>query len=102
MTKNPTSIKLTELAVEAFHMLKDKKIDLTLKEPGYTSVKGSALQIVSILKKAGGFIPCHEKSSPEDIKQAFSMSKKEFKRAVGGLYKKGILELEKNGIRLKQ
>ncbi|WP_457552678.1 CvfB family protein, partial [Desulfobacula sp.] len=53
----------------------DKKIDLTLKKPGYTSVKGSALQIVSILKKAGGFIPCHDKSSPEDIKQAFSMSK---------------------------
>lgn len=79
----------------------DKKIDLTLKKPGYMSVKGSAHKIVNILKEAGGFIPCHDKSSPEDIKRVFSMSKKEFKRAVGGLYKKGILELKKNGISLK-
>lgn len=80
----------------------DKKIDLTLKKPGYMSVKGSAQQIVTILKEAGGFIPCHDKSSPEDIKKIFFMSKKEFKRAVGGLYKKGVLELQKRGISLKQ
>ncbi len=80
----------------------DKKIDLTLKKPGYLSVQGSARQIVTILKEAGGFIPCHDKSSPEDIKKVFSMSKKEFKRAVGGLYKKRILTLQKNGISLKQ
>ena len=79
----------------------DKKIDLTLKKPGYMSVEVSAREIVNILKEAGGFIPCHDKSSPEDIKKVFSMSKKEFKRAVGGLYKKGVLELEKNGVRLK-
>ncbi len=79
----------------------DKKIDLTLKKPGYMSVQGSARQIITILKEAGGFIPCHDKSSPEDIKKIFSMSKKEFKRAVGGLYKKGILALQKNGISLK-
>jgi uncharacterized protein len=80
----------------------DKKIDLTLKQPGYESVKGSAQKIVTILKKAGGFIPCYDKSSPEDIKKFFAMSKKEFKRAVGGLYKKGVLELKKDGIRLKK
>ena len=80
----------------------DKKIDLTLKKPGYESLKGSAQKIVTILKKTGGFIPCYDKSSPEDIKKFFSMSKKEFKRAVGGLYKKGVLELKKDGIRLKK
>ncbi len=80
----------------------DNKIDLTLKKPGYKSVKGSAQKIVTILKKAGGFLPCHDKSSPEDIRKNFSMSKKEFKRAVGGLYKKGILSLKKDGISLKK
>lgn len=78
----------------------DKKIDLTLKEPGYSSVKDSKELIVKILKEAGGFIPCHDKSSPEEIRQIFSMSKKEFKRAVGGLFKKGVVELLENGIRL--
>lgn len=80
----------------------DNKIDLTLKKPGYDSVKGSAETILSILEKSNGFIPCHDKSSPEEIKHIFSMSKKEFKRTIGGLFKKGILELEKTGIRLKQ
>jgi predicted RNA-binding protein (virulence factor B family) len=80
----------------------DNKIDLTLKEPGFSSVKGSGETILAVLEKAGGFIPCHDKSSPEEIKRVFSMSKKEFKRAVGGLFKKGALTLEENGIRLKQ
>ncbi len=78
----------------------DKKIDLTLKKPGFSSVKESGDTIVHILKKAGGFIPCHDKSSPQEIKRTFSMSKKEFKRAIGGLFKKRILKLEENGIRL--
>lgn len=80
----------------------DKKIDLTLKEPGYGSVKDSGETIVKILKKSNGFIPCHDKSSPQEIRKIFSMSKKEFKRAVGGLFKKGVLELRENGIQLKQ
>ena len=80
----------------------DNKIDLSLKEPGYSSVKGSGDTIVEMLTAAGGFIPCHDKSSPQEIKEIFSMSKKEFKRAVGGLFKQGILALEKDGIRLKQ
>jgi predicted RNA-binding protein (virulence factor B family) len=80
----------------------DNKIDLTLKEPGYSSVKGSGDTIVDILNSAGGFIPCHDKSSPQEIKEIFSMSKKEFKRAVGGLFKRGVLTLEKDGIRLKK
>jgi predicted RNA-binding protein (virulence factor B family) len=79
----------------------DNKIDLTLKKPGYGSVRGSSETIVNILKEAGGFIPCHDKSSPAEIKKFFSMSKKEFKRAIGGLFKKGILDLKENGIRLK-
>jgi uncharacterized protein len=79
----------------------DKKIDLTLKQPGYDSVKSSAQTIVEMLNQAGGFIPCHDKSSPEEIKTMFSMSKKEFKRAVGSLFKQGILELKETGIQLK-
>ncbi len=80
----------------------DNRIDLTLKQPGYSSIKDSGKTIVALLKEAGGFMPCYDKSSPEEIKKVFSMSKKEFKRAIGSLTKKRILELNKNGIRLKQ
>jgi predicted RNA-binding protein (virulence factor B family) len=73
----------------------DGKVDLTLKQPGYASVEGSA-------QANGGFSPCHDKSRPEDIQATFSMSKKEFKRAVGSLYKQGRITLhEADGIHLK-
>ena len=80
----------------------DGKVDLTLKQPGYASVEGSALKTLGILEANGGFSPCHDKSRPEDIQTAFSMSKKEFKRALGSLYKQGHITLHKaDGIRLK-
>jgi predicted RNA-binding protein (virulence factor B family) len=80
----------------------DGKVDLSLKQPGYASVKDSALKILQVLEDNGGFSPCHDKSSPEQIQAAFSMSKKEFKRALGNLYKQGRISLHKTeGIRLK-
>ncbi len=78
----------------------DGKIDLSLKKPGYSSVPKSAEVILYRLNKSKGFIPCHDKSSPEEIRKRFSMSKKEFKRAVGSLYKKRMIEIKDNGIGL--
>lgn len=80
----------------------DGKVDLTLKQPGYASVEGSAQKIIQVLEAGGGVSPCHDKSRPEEIQAAFAMSKKEFKRAVGSLYKQGRITLHKaDGIRLK-
>lgn len=78
----------------------DGKIDLSMKKPGYSSVQKSAQVILYRLNKSGGFIPCHDKSAPGEIRKRFSMSKKEFKRAVGNLYKKRLIELKPNGIAL--
>ena len=79
----------------------DGKIDLTLKKPGYNSVSGSAEIILAKLQDAGGALPFHDKSDPDDIKRTFSMSKKEFKKAIGGLFKHGLIEIEKTGIKIK-
>lgn len=81
---------------------KDGKIDLTLKKPGPVSLVGSGRLIITALQKADGFIPCHDKSSPEKIANLFSMSKKEFKKAIGGLYKKRLIDISDQGIRLKK
>lgn len=78
----------------------DGKIYLSMKKPGHSSIPKSAEVILYRLNKSGGFIPCHDKSSPEKIQKSFSMSKKEFKRAVGNLYKKRLIELKDNGIGL--
>ncbi len=75
----------------------DGKVDLTLKQPSYASVEGSAEKIIAVLSANGGPSPCHDKSRPEEIQAAFSMSKKEFKQ----LYKEGrIALLGSDGIRL--
>ncbi|MCX5882750.1 MAG: S1-like domain-containing RNA-binding protein [Deltaproteobacteria bacterium] len=78
----------------------DGKIDLTLKSPGYQSISGSGAGILETLKKRGGFIPCHDKSSPDEIRRVFSMSKKEFKKAIGGLYKAGSIRITDKGIQI--
>ena len=82
-------------------ILEDGKIDLSLKKPGYFSISDSSTIILDTLKNSGGFIPCHDKSAPDTIRNTFSMSKKEFKRAIGRLYKEGRIEITDRGIRIK-
>ncbi len=52
------------------------------------------------LKQHGGFIPLTDKSRPNVIAGHFGISKKTFKKAIGNLYKKRLITLEKKGIRL--
>ncbi|TXB61536.1 CvfB family protein [Phaeodactylibacter luteus] len=79
----------------------DRKIDLSLQPEGYAKVEPNAEQILEALRKADGFLPLHDKSDPELIRQQLHMSKKTFKKAIGGLYKQGLIALSDSGIRLK-
>ena len=63
----------------------------------YPIVSKASLQY---LNKQNGFAPVHDKSDPELISRLFGMSKKAFKKAIGGLYKQKIISIEKDGIRL--
>ncbi|MEL7147298.1 MAG: hypothetical protein AAFO69_13070 [Bacteroidota bacterium] len=47
-----------------------------------------------------GFLALHDKSAPDEIKDVLQMSKKNFKRSLGILYKKKLVSLENDGIRL--
>ena len=62
-------------------------------------MEGSAAVLLSAIEAAGGFIDVTDKSAPEVIRSRFDMSKKEFKRAVGSLYKARIIAIEADGIR---
>lgn len=61
----------------------------------------NARVLLGVLKKNKGFLPLTDKSSPEEIKAKVGMSKNEFKKAVGNLYKQRIITLEENGIKMK-
>jgi len=78
----------------------DGKIDLRLDKVGYEKIGGLADLIISKLNQNNGFLPFTDKSSPEEIYRAFKVSKKNFKAAVGALYKQRLIALEQNGIRL--
>ena len=77
----------------------DNKVDVSLKPSGYVGIEGEADELLQKLKDFGGFLPLHDKSSPEDIKETLNMSKKAFKKMVGLLYKNGQIELTPKGIK---
>ncbi len=79
----------------------DGRVDVSLQPPGIRDgmAQGEELLLES-LRKGGGFLPLQDKNNPEEIREALGMSKRSFKRAVGGLYRQGRLSLEEGGIRL--
>ena len=79
----------------------DKKIDLSLEKQGYQSIEPNADRVMKVLKENEGFLPLHDKSDPEKIQKTLQMSKKNFKKAIGTLYKKRLIVLEPKGVRLK-
>lgn len=78
----------------------DGKLDLSLREKAYIQMDADGQKILSLLKEKGGSLPLGDKSAPEEIKEALGMSKGEFKRAIGRLYKKQLIEIEPEGIRI--
>ncbi len=78
----------------------DNKIDLLLNKPTDFKSTDFSDQILDTMKKQGGFLPIHDKSSPEEISRYFRTSKRVFKMAIGGLYKNRKIVIGKDGIRL--
>ncbi len=79
----------------------DGKLDLSLQRPGLGGIEDAREVVLERLRAEGGFLPLTDKSAPEAIREALQMSKKAFKRAIGGLYKDGLVDLEEAGIRLR-
>lgn len=78
----------------------DGKVDLSLQKMDANRFSNLADQIVNHLKEQGGFMPVTDKSPPEEIYRLFGVSKKAYKRAIGGLYKKRLITFENNGTKL--
>ncbi|MEL0629208.1 CvfB family protein [Psychromonas aquatilis] len=76
----------------------DGKIDLGLTQTGYAKVEGLSDRILLSLRQNDGFLPLSDKSSPEQIAKILKMSKGNFKKAIGQLYKQGHIVIAANGI----
>lgn len=80
----------------------DQKIDLTLYKTGYGKIDPVAQSIMDMLKEKGGILRITDKSDAEAIYSLFGVSKRSFKQAVGALYKKKLIVLEPECIRLSK
>ncbi|MDH3454852.1 MAG: S1-like domain-containing RNA-binding protein [Desulfuromonadales bacterium] len=80
----------------------DGKIDCTLNLGTRDDRDDAKQRIMNALLDNQGFLPLHDKSPSEQIQETLGLSKKLFKKGVGGLYKADLVELTGEGIRLKE
>jgi uncharacterized protein len=80
----------------------DLGIDLTLQKKGYeANVESATQKILTALAKNKGFLPLTDKSDPTLIYAEFGMSKKNFKKAIGALYRERKIKIADDGLHLE-
>ena len=89
-----------EIEARVLEVKEDGKLDLSLRQKAYVQMDADSALILDKLKQAGGSLPYQDKSSADEIKEEFGLSKAAFKRAIGRLYKERVIVIEKDGIRL--
>lgn len=80
----------------------DEKIDVSLQTPGYAKIEGLAGVILEKIKDYDGILDLSDKSDPEEIYRVFGCSKKNYKKALGTLFKQGLIEINDTEVRLKE
>ncbi|AZA89684.1 Conserved virulence factor B [Chryseobacterium nakagawai] len=78
----------------------DGKIDISLQPEGFENIDEFRQKILDKLEENYGLLYVSDKSSPEEIKDELQMSKKNFKKAIGGLYKDKIIDILDDKIKL--
>lgn len=74
-------------------VMPDGRLELAVRDKGYIQRNEDADILVELMKKAGGSLDIGDKSSPEEIAQITGMSKAQFKRAEGKLFKEGKVDI---------
>lgn len=90
-----------KIQARVIQVREDGKLTLSLREKSYLQMDSDSEAILEKLKVAGGFLPYHDKTDSEIIKNDLNISKNAFKRAIGRLYKAGTITITDEGIRLK-
>ena len=78
----------------------DGKIDIALQPSGRQHTEDFAEKLLHYLQYRGGRCRLGDKSSAEEIKEQFGVSKKTYKRAIGDLYKRRLITITDDGIEL--
>ncbi len=79
------------------NVLPDGKVEISLRGHAHEELEGDAKKILAVLEK-GDAQAIGDKSSPEEIRDTFGLSKKAFKRAVGRLLKERSVSIDAAGL----
>lgn len=82
-------------------MRADGRISLSLQPVGQEARDTLSEQILARLREQDGVLALSDKSPPEQISRLFGVSKGNFKKAIGGLYKQGLIEIHDDRIELR-
>ncbi len=88
-----------QVTARVTEVLEDGKLTLSLREKAYIQMGRDAEALLKLLEREGGSLPFGDKSDPELIRLKTGMSKNEFKRAAGNLYKQRLIAIEPDEIR---
>lgn len=80
----------------------DGKLDITTKKNINDQIDSDADTVLEVLDSYAGVLPFTEKADAEVIFRETGLSKNAFKRAVGRLYKKGAVTIDKGTVRKMQ
>lgn len=83
-----------ELEARVTYVRLDGRINASLREAKEKALVSDADKILMFLQSNNGRMPYCDTSSPELIKGKFKISKAAFKRALGHLYKDGLIEMK--------
>jgi predicted RNA-binding protein (virulence factor B family) len=78
----------------------DKKLDLCLQLVNREALDELSQQVLAFIKSSGGETNLTDNSSPAEIAAQFGVSKSSYKKALGKLYKKRLILIEKHRISL--
>ncbi len=81
-----------DVSVRIIEVKEDGTLNASMKPRVYERLTEDAEQIFKYLEEVGGQMPFSDKSSPDEIKDMFNISKGSFKRALGTLMKAGRIE----------
>jgi len=80
----------------------DLKIDISLRQTGHKGIDSLSNAILDNMQAGGGRLSVSDKSPAEEIYALFRVSKKRFKKAIGALYKRRLITMGTDGIRLPE
>lgn len=79
----------------------DGKFDISLQMQGRKQTLNFADSLLQYLEQHNGFCHLWDKSDAQEIYNTFGVSKKVFKKAIGDLYKKKLINITNQGLTLK-